>query len=76
MSIKLTELRTNLYQIVDRAIETGIPVEIERHGCKIMLVPERKKSKLGNLRPHPNTIIGKPDDIVHIDWSHEWNEKL
>lgn len=76
MSIKVTELRANLYQIVDRVIETGIPVEIDRNGVKLMLSPERKKSKLDNLIAHPGTILGNPDEIIHMDWSDEWSGKL
>jgi hypothetical protein len=76
MSIKLTELRADLYRIVDHVIETGIPIEIDRNGVKVMLVPERKKSKLENLTAHPGTIVGDPEDIVHMDWSHEWKGKL
>jgi hypothetical protein len=76
MSIKLTELRADLYKIVDHAIETGIPVEIDRNGVRVMLVPERKKSKLENLVAHPGTITGDPEEIVHMDWSDEWKGKL
>lgn len=76
MSIKLTELRADLYKIVDHAIATGIPVEIDRNGVKVMLVPERKKTKLENLVPHPNVISGDPEKIVHMDWSKEWKGKL
>lgn len=76
MSIKLTELRADLYKIVDRVIATGIPVEIDRNGVKVFLVPERKKSKIDNLIGHPGTIVGDPEDIVHMDWSHEWKGKL
>lgn len=50
MTISLTQLRTDLYKIVDQVIETGIPVEIEQRG----------QNKLTNLTPHPGTIIGDP----------------
>ena len=75
MSLSLTQLRANLYKIVDQIIETGVPVEIERKGIKIKLVPMPKKKKLDNLAKHPGTISCDPDDIVHIDWSHEWKGK-
>ena len=72
MALSLTQLRADLYHLVDQVIVTGIPLEIERKGVKIKLVLEKKKSKLDNLVKHPGTIKGNPDDIVHIDWSHEW----
>jgi PHD/YefM family antitoxin component YafN of YafNO toxin-antitoxin module len=43
--ISLTALRSQLFKIVDRVIETGIPVEIESKGHKIKIVLEEKKSK-------------------------------
>ena len=75
MSLSLTEFRANLYKIVDQAIKTGTPIELERKGVKITLIPETKKSKLERLVKYPNTIIGDPDSVVHIDWSSEWEDK-
>lgn len=75
MPISLTQLRANLYKIVDQVIATGVPIEIERKGIKIKLVPEKNKKKLANLVKHPETIIGDPQEIVHMDWSHEWKGK-
>jgi hypothetical protein len=72
MAISITYLRNHLYQIVDQVIDTGIPAEIERKGYKLQIVPTKLKSKLDNLVPHPGTIVGDPEDIVHLDWSHEW----
>jgi len=72
MPISLTKLRADLYHIVDQVIETGIPVDIERNGKKVRIVAVEKKSKLANLKPHPGTIVGNPDDFIHLDWSSEW----
>ena len=47
--ISLTALRSQLFKIVDRVIETGMPVEIERKGHKLKIVLEEKKSKFDNL---------------------------
>jgi len=74
MAISLTKLRADLYKIVDQVIATGIPVEIEREGKKVKIIAVEKKSKLANLIAHPGTIIGKPEDLVHLDWSSQWKE--
>ena len=74
MKLSLTKARADLYKIVDRVLETGVPVEIERRGRKIRIVPVRPKSKLDDLVKHPGTIIGDPEEIVHLDWSGEWTE--
>ena len=72
--LSITKVRSDLYKIVDRVLETGIPVEIERRGKKVRIVPVRQKSKLDNLVKRPGTIIGNPEEIVHMDWSGEWSE--
>jgi hypothetical protein len=75
MSITPTKLRANLYKIIDQVIATGNPVEIERHGHLVKIIAENPKSKLDNLTKHPGTIKGDPEDLVHLDWYHEWNER-
>jgi prevent-host-death family protein len=74
MAISVTKLRANLYEIVDRVIETGIPVDIERKGVRVRLEPVKRQSKLQKLGKHPETIVGDPEDIVHMDWYAEWSE--
>ena len=74
MAISVTKLRANLYEIVDRVIETGVPVEIERKGERIRLQRATPKSKLQKLAKNPGTIVGDPEELVHLDWSEEWTE--
>ena len=75
MKLSLTKARADLYKIVDRVLETGVPVEIERRGRRIRIVAVRPESKLAKLVKHPGTIIGDPEGIVHLDWSGEWSEE-
>ena len=63
-------LRENIYRILDQITETGIPVEIERHGKVLKIVLEEPPGKLANLRPRPY-LLGEPEDLVHLDWSGE-----
>ena len=72
--LSLTKVRADLYKIVDRVLETGTPVEIERRGKRVRIVPVTPKSKLDNLIKHPGTLVGDPEDVVHMDWSNEWTE--
>lgn len=74
MPISLTKLRADLYKIVDQVIATGVPVEIEREGKKVRIVLVDKKSKLKNLKGHRGTMVGEPEDFVHLDWSQEWEK--
>lgn len=71
-----TQFRANLYKTLDGALKTGEPVEIEYHGRKLRLVPERKVFDAANLITRPGVIVGDSDDLVHMDWSSEWNHDL
>lgn len=73
MTVNPTELRANLYQLLDQVLETGIPLEIERNGRRLRLVADPPTSKLDRLVPHPGTIVGDPEDLVEMDWSGYWS---
>ena len=72
MKITATRLRSELYRILDRVLETGEPVEIERRGRILRIETSVPASKLDRLEAHPEFIVGDPDDLVHLDWSGEW----
>ena len=72
MSISATKLRQNLYNILDKVINDGIPVEVERKGHRLKIVPDKPKSKLNIIEKH-EIIKGDPESLVHIDWTKEWS---
>jgi len=73
MKITASKLRENIYGILDQALATGVPVEVIRKGKILKIVPEVKPDKLSRLKKR-NYIVGDPDDLVDIDWLHEWSE--
>jgi hypothetical protein len=73
MKITASKLRENIYNILDEALETGVPVEVERKGRTLRIVPESKPSKLAKLKKR-NCLVGDPESIVHMDWLKEWSE--
>lgn len=75
--MKPTELRRNIYKILDTIAETGRAVEIERNGEIFKIIHEPKKGKLDRLREkkYPKAFIGNSDDILSMDWEGEWNPK-
>ncbi len=75
MPITATDLRQNLYNILDEIIKTGIPVEINRKGELLKIIPERNSSVFDLLENH-DTINGDAEDIVHMDCSGTWNGEL
>jgi len=75
-SITATELRANIYKLLDEVVNTGIPIEINKGGKKLKIMPVEKANKLGNLVSRPNVIKGNPDDLVDISWEKEVNLDL
>jgi hypothetical protein len=73
MRVTASKLRENIYRILDQAIETGQPVEIERKGVVLRIVTDPPPSKLARLKKR-SVFVGDPDDIIGMDWSREWSE--
>lgn len=72
MTITASELRQNVYRLLDEVLASGVPLEVERSGRRLRIVPVDPPPKLSRLSPHPGTIVGDPEDLVHVDWSGEW----
>ena len=66
MRITASKLRENIYQILDEAIRTGVPVEVVRKGTVVRIVPEERPSKLSRLKKRRG-FRGDPDDIIEKD---------
>jgi antitoxin (DNA-binding transcriptional repressor) of toxin-antitoxin stability system len=72
MTITASELRQNVYRLLDRVLETGVPLDIERNGRRLRVVPVDGPPKLDRLVAHPDYLVDDPEDIVHVDWSGDW----
>ena len=75
-TITPTELRGNIYNLLDEILNTGVPLEISKGNRKVRIVPVEKVDKLQNLILRPNVINGDPDDLVNISWEKEVNLDL
>jgi len=67
-TITPTELRENIYRLLDQVIETGVPIEIKYRGKKLRLIPMTKIDKFQDLEYRPEIIRGNPEDLIHIEW--------
>jgi antitoxin (DNA-binding transcriptional repressor) of toxin-antitoxin stability system len=75
MKVTASELRQNIYKLLDNVLTTGQPLEIERKGKKLRIVPSETGSRLARL-PRRKCLKGDPEDIVSMDWSKDWNPVL
>jgi len=75
MSVNASTLRENIYRLLDQVLETGQPLEIERKGKLLRVVPVAEPSKIARLVKH-DCLRGDPEAIVHLDWSDEWRYDL
>ena len=76
MAMTASELRKNIYQLLDQVLETGVPLEIERKGQTLRIVPEDRPPKLDRITGREDFLVGDPDDIIHMDWSQYWKPFL
>lgn len=67
-----TELRGNLYKVLKRILKTGRPIEVVLNGQTLRIAPAMPQAKWEHLVAHPDCVVGDSDDLVDIDWSHEW----
>jgi hypothetical protein len=72
MAYSISSLRADLYRLLDRVLETGVPLEVERRGQTLKIVPSAGRRRLSGLRPVDGYLTGDPESIVHLDWSVEW----
>jgi hypothetical protein len=68
-----SKLRANIYRMLDEVLETGQPLEIERNGKTLVIAPKQEQSIWDRLPRREGFIVGDPDELIHIDWSSEWN---
>ncbi len=75
-TVSPTELRSNIYNLLDEVLNSGVPIEIRKGGKLLRIVAVEKSNKLQNLISRPDVIKGNPDELVSISWEKEVNLDL
>ncbi len=70
-TITVTEFRGNIFKLLDEVLRTGVPIEVNKGGKKLRIVPAEVSSKLQNLVSRPEVINGDPEDLVNTTWEKE-----
>jgi hypothetical protein len=73
MAISASKLRADVYRLLDEVLETSRPLEIERNGKTLVIAPKERGSVWDRLPRREGYIVGDPDELIHVDWSSEWN---
>ncbi len=79
MKMTATRLRSELYRILDRVLETGESVEIVRARGTVVLKAAVSPSvgrKSRKPKSNPDLVVGDPDELIHFDWSKHWKPFL
>jgi PHD/YefM family antitoxin component YafN of YafNO toxin-antitoxin module len=66
-----SELRQNLYNLLDKVIQTGEPIEIKRKNKVLKIIIEPNETKLDNLKKR-DVLNCSPEEIIHNNWEQEW----
>jgi hypothetical protein len=72
MKVTASQLRSDIYRLLDHVLDTGEPVEIERSGRRLRITADDAPSALGRLVDRTDVVVGDSEDFVHLDWSDEW----
>lgn len=72
MTYTATDLRKNIYKILDRVAESGETVEIERGGKLLRITAAERLDPLALIKPMKDLIVGDAASLEHVDWSAEW----
>ena len=75
-SVTPTELRANIFRLLDEVLKTGIPLEVRKGGKKLRIVTVEEVDKFHNIVSRPHVIQGDPEQLVEISWEDEVNLDL
>lgn len=68
-----TQLRSDIYRILDHILETGEPREVVRKGGRILLVQSTsaRRRTWEDLPPRPRAMACSFDELVATRWDYE-----
>ena len=74
MTVTTTELRKNIFTLLDQVAQRGITLEVKRKGKIIRILADKNSGKLSNLKKH-SVLNCEPSELLNNDWSSEWQAK-
>lgn len=71
-AVTASQLRQDVYRLLDHVLETGEPLEIRRKGKILRVVPDSPSTRLDLIRPNLELIVGDPEKLVEPT-PYEWD---
>jgi hypothetical protein len=72
MPITASQLRADVYNLLDRILETGEPLEVVRNG-QVLRISGRRRSFLDDLPRRPDVVVGGLDALDTEPSPAEWD---
>ena len=70
--ITVTELRSDVYRILDRVLESGEAQEVLRGNSKLLIIPAGERRRRLKDRPRRDGLNCSLDELVATSWEKEW----
>ena len=68
-----TELRNDIYRVLDDVLQSGIPQEVIRGSRTLLIVPAGgRRLRLEDL-PRREALACTPDELIATRWDREWS---
>jgi len=71
MLVTPSQLRANLYNLLDEVLKTGIPLDIKRNGEILHIIADKKPSKLAQIKAKVITNACD-DELINTQWDKAW----
>lgn len=68
--LSATELRSNIYRILDEILETGQPKEVVRRGQTVVLMPKTARGLRLSELPRRQVLTCTPEQLVQTSWQY------
>ena len=72
-SITATQLRNNIYRILDEVLDSGEALEVVRKGRKLLIVPAKSGRRRLEGLPRRKLTTCSFDELVETSWENAWN---
>lgn len=74
--ISATELRKNVYNILDAVLASGEPQEILRGSSRLLIVPASGPRRRLEALPRREGLACTPEELVATSWEEQWSPDL